>query len=155
MSDIGVDEPPYEQLLSGERAEIIPATVSLSSNGVEEPDQRVAGSGCARINVLGPVTFEDVQDFLRPRSYEIAVYLALHPDGVSEGQLDEMIWPTKAEGSAMWRSSYVEVEEGSTKRSRDSGEGRRKKNRIGTSRGDRADMGRSNAAPLQNRANSS
>lgn len=97
MSDVGVDEPPYDQLLSGERAEISPVTVGISSNGVEEPDQRVAGSGPARINVLGPITFEDVEDFLRPRSFEIAVYLALHPDGVSEGQLDEMIWPTKPE----------------------------------------------------------
>lgn len=96
VSDVGVDEPPYDQLLSGERAEISPATVGLASNR-EKPDQGVAGSGPTRINVLGPVTFEDVEDFLRPRSFEIAVYLALHPDGVSEGQLDEMIWPTKAE----------------------------------------------------------
>ena len=97
MADIGVDEPPYDHLQSGERPEIKPAAVSVSSNGLDERDQRTTGNGPARINVLGPVTFEGVEDFLRPRSFEIAVYLALHPDGVSEGRLDEMIWPTKTE----------------------------------------------------------
>jgi DNA-binding SARP family transcriptional activator len=106
-ADVGIDEPPYDQLQSGERPEIKPAIATVSSNGLDEPGQRSTGSGLARINVLGPVTFEDVENFLRPRSFEIAVYLALHTDGVSEGRLDEMIWPSKTEVASSTRDQAI------------------------------------------------
>jgi DNA-binding SARP family transcriptional activator len=108
MTDVGIDEPPYDQLQSGERPEIKPpSTPSLSSNALDDPGQQATECGTARINVLGPVTFEDVEDFLRPRSFEIAVYLALHPDGVSEGRLDEMVWPSKTEVASSTRDQAI------------------------------------------------
>jgi hypothetical protein len=48
-----------------------------------------------RINVLGVVEFVNVDDFRRPRSQETTLFLAMHPQGVSEAQLDEKIWPTR------------------------------------------------------------
>jgi DNA-binding SARP family transcriptional activator len=107
MSDVGIDEPPYDQLQSAGRPEIQPSTPSVSFNGSDETDRRATGCGPARINVLGPVTFQDVEDFLRPRSFEIAVYLALHPDGVSEGRLDEMIWPSKTDVASSTRDQAI------------------------------------------------
>lgn len=93
-TDISVTDPPYDQLQSGQRKVVsTPAPPEVECAGALDSE----GGTPARINILGPVTFDGVDNFLRPRSFEIALYLALHPDGVTESRLDEMIWPSKTE----------------------------------------------------------
>ena len=57
--------------------------------------------------MLGQVELDGAGEFRRPRSREIALYLAMHPEGVSEGKLDEMIWPTRHEIPASTRDPAV------------------------------------------------
>lgn len=107
-ADVGVDDPPYDQLESGERtAARAPVETSPPVVATTAADGSESADVPARINVLGPVTFEGVENFLRPRSFEIALYLAMHRDGVSESQLDEMIWPSKAEVPRSTRDQAV------------------------------------------------
>ena len=46
------------------------------------------------IRVLGTVEIEGAGPFKRAKSRELAVYLALHPRGVGEAELDEALWPS-------------------------------------------------------------
>ena len=57
--------------------------------------------------MLGQVELEGAGEFRRPRSREIALYLAMHPEGVSEARLDEMIWPTRHEIPSSTRDPAV------------------------------------------------
>ena len=59
------------------------------------------------VKVLGPVEFDGAGEFRRPRSPEIALYLAMHPRGVSEAQLDERIWPTRTHVPAATRDTAI------------------------------------------------
>jgi DNA-binding SARP family transcriptional activator len=97
-TNIGADEPPYDRLESGIRPSVS-VSQDTAGRGDHEtsPDEPETPTSPARINLLGPVTYESIDDFLRPRSFEIALYLALHPEGVSEARLDETIWPSKTE----------------------------------------------------------
>ncbi len=45
------------------------------------------------IKVLGPIDIDGVEPIGRRRSIELAVYLALHPEGVTAGRLKTAIWP--------------------------------------------------------------
>jgi DNA-binding SARP family transcriptional activator len=72
-------DPPYDQIdVSAERSSASPT----------EPQPAV------RVCVLGTVELEGVGEFKRPKSRELAVYLALHPSGVGEAELDEAMWPS-------------------------------------------------------------
>jgi DNA-binding SARP family transcriptional activator len=59
------------------------------------------------VKVLGQVELEGAAEFRRPRSREIAIYLAVHPEGVSEARLDETIWPTRQEIPSSTRDPAV------------------------------------------------
>jgi DNA-binding SARP family transcriptional activator len=97
-ADIGADDPPYDRLESGTKTLVsIPPEPVEPGVGEASGGEPYATTAPARISVLGPVTYDGIDDFFRPRSFEIALYLALHPEGVSEGRLDEMIWPAKTE----------------------------------------------------------
>jgi DNA-binding SARP family transcriptional activator len=92
-ADVSIDHHPYNHLQSSHTVRVdgcLEPTESANDHSESPPE-------VARINVLGPVTFRNVDNFLRPRSFEIALYLSLHPDGISESRLDETIWPTKTE----------------------------------------------------------
>jgi hypothetical protein len=101
------DEPPYQDLeISADR----PApSLAADLRRVESP---VAGSLAAsngnggasrpsfkpalpiRVSILGTVEIEGAKVFKRAKSRELAVYLALHPSGVGEAELDEAMWPS-------------------------------------------------------------
>jgi DNA-binding SARP family transcriptional activator len=85
---VTVDDPPYSALESSTRP---PIAVPRAT----QPGPSEATLPPARINVLGVVEYINVDDFRRPRSQETTIYLAMHPQGVSEAQLDEKIWPTR------------------------------------------------------------
>jgi DNA-binding SARP family transcriptional activator len=46
------------------------------------------------VRVLGTVEIDGAMLFKRAKSRELAVYLALHPNGVGESELDEALWPS-------------------------------------------------------------
>jgi DNA-binding SARP family transcriptional activator/nucleoid-associated protein YgaU len=46
------------------------------------------------VRVLGTVEIDGAIPFKRAKSRELAVYLALHPNGVGESELDEALWPS-------------------------------------------------------------
>lgn len=87
---VTADDPPYSELESSTR----PPVTSTVAGRPRLPED-ASGSESVRINVLGVVEFVGVDDFRRPRSQETTLYLAMHPQGVSEAQLDERIWPTR------------------------------------------------------------
>ena len=63
------------------------------------------------VSILGTVEIEGAKVFKRAKSRELAVYLALHPNGVGEAELDEALWPS-ANGrlvAASTRDSTVSV----------------------------------------------
>ena len=51
--------------------------------------------------------FEGAGEFRRPRSSEIALYLAMHPRGVTGTQLDESIWPARPNVPAATRDTAI------------------------------------------------
>jgi nucleoid-associated protein YgaU/DNA-binding SARP family transcriptional activator len=58
------------------------------------------------IRVLGPVEVVGAaQSFARHRHLEITVYLALHPDGVSDERLKSALWPERAPSTATFNST--------------------------------------------------
>ena len=85
---VTVDDAPYSVLESSTRTPVAGPVASHPA----PPQTTVAP---VRIKVLGVVEFANVGDFRRPRSQEATLYLAMHPHGVSEAQLDERIWPTR------------------------------------------------------------
>jgi DNA-binding SARP family transcriptional activator len=46
------------------------------------------------VRVLGTVEIDGAGAWKRAKSRELAVYLALHPNGVGEAELDEALWPS-------------------------------------------------------------
>lgn len=46
------------------------------------------------VRVLGSVEIEGAAEFKRAKSRELVVYLAMHPNGVGEAELDEALWPS-------------------------------------------------------------
>ncbi len=81
---VTVDDAPYSALESSTRTPV-----------ARHPGPPETTLPPVRIKVLGVVEFANVGDFRRPRSQETTLYLAMHPHGVSEAQLDERIWPTR------------------------------------------------------------
>ena len=108
LDGVSVDDPPYDKLDCSSRPRQ-PSDVAVDEPqaGPVAPTTRGDRAAPVRIDVLGIVEFEQVGDFRRPRSHEAAIYLAMHPDGVSEGQLDEMIWPTRREVPASTRDPVI------------------------------------------------
>ena len=50
------------------------------------------GSPAILVRVLGSVEVDGVAEFKRAKSRELVVYLAMHPNGVGEAELDEALW---------------------------------------------------------------
>ena len=63
------------------------------------------------VRVLGTVEIDRARLFKRAKSRELAVYLAVHPNGVGEAELDEAMWPSDGGRvvSASTRDSTVSV----------------------------------------------
>ena len=116
-SGVTPEDPPYDQLaLSGERDLPVGSPVPIRSADTPADPSSHEGDWLSHIDlpstevvvrVLGQVELDGVGEFRRPRSREIALYLAMHPEGVSEGKLDEMIWPTRHEIPASTRDPAV------------------------------------------------
>jgi DNA-binding SARP family transcriptional activator len=74
-------EPPYDRIdLSAENRESVPSPVDPAPHIV--------------VRVLGTVEVDGAADFKRAKSRELVVYLAMHPNGVGEAELDEALWGT-------------------------------------------------------------
>lgn len=81
------DVPPYRELEG-------PCVDEPSADPTTDP--RSVPSPAVTANVVGPIDLEGLTlDFRRPHAKETAVYLAMHPRGVAEHQLDEAIWPER------------------------------------------------------------
>jgi DNA-binding SARP family transcriptional activator len=82
LTGVPVTEPPYDRIeLSVERPEPTTAPIQTAPSVL--------------IRVLGTVEVEGAGDFKRAKSRELAVYLAMHPHGVGEAELDEALWPSE------------------------------------------------------------
>ena len=58
------------------------------------------------VRILGPVEVTGAaQSFSRQRHLEITVYLAMHPDGVSDERLKTALWPDRAPSTATFNST--------------------------------------------------
>jgi DNA-binding SARP family transcriptional activator len=105
-----LDDPPYDRIeISVERS----AEVSVLRGDGHRRDARngtSAHNGAHRhprvepaappevgdppilVRVLGSVEVEGAAEFKRAKSRELVVYLAMHPNGVGEAELDEALW---------------------------------------------------------------
>jgi DNA-binding SARP family transcriptional activator len=109
-----LEDPPYERLqLSAERPPAghdaaarpgrqMPAGAASPSvlKGTTNPPsvlpvELALPQPAVLVRVLGPVELEGAGDFRRAKSRELAVYLAMHPHGVGESELDEALWPSE------------------------------------------------------------
>ncbi len=111
----GPDTPPYRDLISGERRSPAAAAAANPSATIVGPpvlrdEAPVPGSipvGEVVVQVLGPIEIAGAGDFRRPHAREVAVFLAMHPRGVAEHQLDEAIWPERHLVKATTRDPVV------------------------------------------------
>jgi DNA-binding SARP family transcriptional activator len=111
------EDPPYNQLaLSGERDIPVTSPVPIRSADISADASSGEGDWLTHIDlpspevvvrVLGQVELDGAGEFRRPRAREIALYLAMHPEGVSEAKLDETIWPTRNEIPASTRDPAI------------------------------------------------
>lgn len=115
----GPDTPPYRDLISGERRPPAATATGSAATGstatptaapAEREGPPVPGSipaGEVVVQVLGPIEIAGAGEFRRPHAREVAVYLAMHPRGVAEHQLDEAIWPERHLVKATTRDPVV------------------------------------------------
>jgi DNA-binding SARP family transcriptional activator len=54
------------------------------------------GAPAILVRVLGSVEIDGAAEFKRAKSRELVVYLAMHPNGVGEAELDEALWASTA-----------------------------------------------------------
>lgn len=91
---VGPDEVPYRDL-AADKGSRVPAPSGHPAPAVV-------------VSVLGPIEVEGTAaEFRRPHAKETAVYLAMHPRGVAEHQLDEAIWPERHAVKATSRDPVV------------------------------------------------
>ncbi len=107
LEGVTVDDPPYADLECSARPPGASVVPNEQADLVTIPRPPLATPPPVRINVLGIVEFEGVGDFRRPRSHEATIYIAMHPSGVSESQLDEMIWPSRPDVPASTRDPVI------------------------------------------------
>jgi DNA-binding SARP family transcriptional activator len=107
------EEPPYDRIeLSAERSlseRLARLETRTSTNGHVGPE--LPSRPEVLIGVLGTVEIDGGSEFKRAKSRELAVYLALHPAGVGEAELDEAMWPSQTGRlvAASTRDSTVSV----------------------------------------------
>lgn len=93
VSGVGLDTAPYEQIeLTTERAVPAESNGSVRSRSLRSGDLPDLGGAKILIRVLGSIEIEGAQEFKRAKSRELVVYLAMHPRGVGEAELDEALW---------------------------------------------------------------
>jgi DNA-binding SARP family transcriptional activator len=68
-------------------------TARLAALDDDLPD---LGEAPVLVRVLGSVEVEGAWDFKRAKSRELVVYLAMHPNGVGEAELDEALWGSRS-----------------------------------------------------------
>ncbi len=71
-----------------------PRSANGTSNGAPVPE---LGQPPVLVRVLGSVEIDGASEFKRAKSRELIVYLAMHPNGVGESEMDEALW---GEGAA-------------------------------------------------------
>jgi hypothetical protein len=122
---VAADQPPYNELECSAQLECsaeLESSSELESSTQHPAPLRSAGAAntpaeelpdidtpvpAVSVKVLGPVEFDGAGEFRRPRSPEIALYLAMHPRGVTEAQLDERIWPGRTRVPAATRDTAI------------------------------------------------
>jgi DNA-binding SARP family transcriptional activator len=94
-----LDDPPYDTIeLSVERPLTARVdTVRGSQPGrfvpaIPGPDLPDLGDPPILVRVLGSVEVDGALECKRAKSRELIVYLAMHPNGVGESELDEALW---------------------------------------------------------------
>ncbi|HEX3542284.1 MAG TPA: hypothetical protein VHT75_17755 [Acidimicrobiales bacterium] len=100
-SGAGLDVAPYERVditverpLSAESNGTMPAeTTGTARAKLPRADQiPEVGHPEILVRVLGSVEIDGAHEFKRAKSRELVVYLAMHPNGVGEAELDEALW---------------------------------------------------------------
>ena len=71
-------------------------SASLAYDSGQRGVDTLTASCSVVVRVLGPVAIVGLPGPVSPRSVEFAAYLALHPEGVTDGQLIEALWPDRA-----------------------------------------------------------
>jgi DNA-binding SARP family transcriptional activator len=101
--DFTADRPPLTLAERLQRVDPVSAPVEAARPG--GPILPVNGNGNTgrlspraahpiTVSILGTVEIDGASVFKRAKSKELAVYLALHPNGVGESELDEALWPS-------------------------------------------------------------
>jgi hypothetical protein len=109
--------------------------IELSGEGGEESLSALPTA--VFIRVLGTVEVDGASEFRRAKSRELVVYLAMHPSGVGEAELDEAMWPSERGRvvAAATRDSTVSVARtavgGPTRLLPAQGQGREKRYQLG------------------------
>jgi DNA-binding SARP family transcriptional activator len=122
------DEAETERIHGGRALSADRGHVSVSAVAHTNGDARPGGRGdkattpatplaspppppAVLVRVLGTVELDGAATFRRAKSRELAVYLAMHPNGVGEAELDEAMWPSDGSRlvSASTRDSTVSV----------------------------------------------
>lgn len=65
----------------------------VTAPDVDDGDITAATEGCVLVRVLGPVVIDGAPPINRRRVKELVVYLALHPEGVTDQQITAALWP--------------------------------------------------------------
>jgi DNA-binding SARP family transcriptional activator len=91
----GSDEPGSDGATDG-ATEAGPAPSAARGGAGARPDGGGPGPVVPPVfvRVLGSIEIDGVGAWKRAKSRELAVYLALHPNGVGEAELDEALWPS-------------------------------------------------------------
>ncbi len=107
QAGVALGEPPYDRVELGVEGlstdPPLPVATSAEPAVADRDAEAEAGGVASRsagpgpavlIRVLGTVEVEGGSEFKRAKSRELAIYLAMHPHGVGEAELDEALWPS-------------------------------------------------------------
>ena len=88
-SDLTEHEPTLRQRL----ARLNPPALGPPDLDRAEPIPSLP-DGDVVVRILGSVEVDGPREFKRAKARELVVYLAMHPNGVGEAELDEALWPS-------------------------------------------------------------
>lgn len=142
-------DPPYDKIqLSVEpsvTARLVSSRTTSNGNSSRHKSSHAGGADLPdlgnppiTVRVLGSVEIDGALEFKRAKSRELVVYLAMHPNGVGEAELDEALWAS-ASGRvviASTRDSTVSVARtslgGAARLLPAQGQGREKRYQLGS-----------------------
>lgn len=103
-------QPVPECPADGSLAERL-ARLSPSGHNGDQGDLPALADPQILVRVLGTVEVDGAIEFKRAKGRELVVYLAMHPHGVGEAELDEALWPSRESRTvvASTRDSTVSV----------------------------------------------